>query len=59
MTLEEIKHEDPLVDNPQAKMDSHNNIEAYKATAQIAIKHEALNNISKGINSENKQSPDA
>ena len=59
MTLEEIKHEDPLVDNPQAKMDSHNNIEDYKTTAQIAIKYEALNNISKGINSEKKQSPDA
>lgn len=59
MTLEEIKHEDPSVNNPRAKMDSHNDIEDYKKTAQIAIEHEALNNISKGINSAKTQSPDA
>lgn len=59
MTLDEIKKEDPLVENPKAKMDSHNNINDYKGTAQIAIEYEARDNILKGINSKEVQSPDA
>ncbi|MFK7974093.1 MAG: hypothetical protein AB8B66_04460 [Rickettsiaceae bacterium] len=51
MTLEEIQQEDPSVQNPTAKMNSHNDINSYKDTGRIVIDYETKDNIKAGINS--------